>query len=80
MEWTPSYPSCTRGFYKLGVQLLRLQVMPTIFERSSHEELPNIEAVPLPLSPVAFHWYCDEGQQNVIVCFEMDIFDTLSSF
>ena len=38
----------------------RGQVMPTIFERSSHEELPNIEAVPLPLSPVAFHWYCDE--------------------
>ena len=38
----------------------RGQVMPTIFEQSSHEELPNIEAVPLPLSPVAFHCYCDE--------------------
>ena len=82
MEWTPSYPSCTKGFYKLGYNCsasswagyaYHLWTVLTWRAAQYRSCSPTIE-------PRGFSLVLWRGQQNVIVCFEMDIFDTLSSF
>ena len=82
MEWTPSYPSCTKGFYKLGYNCsaptwagyaYHLWTVLTWRAAQYRSCSPTIE-------PRGFSLLLWRGQQNVIMCFEMDIIDTHSEF